>query len=145
MSGQNSNAQVIAQINSSTLGTSDLRISDMISESAGSSATVTVSSTGATVTLLNAQRVHASITFDQASAGTSGSPSTVTLAGVGADSWSLTNDVLTLYKGGNVTDTVKVMPDPSGFGVYESPRGVVISSSAFSTPPSGLIPLPSHT
>jgi hypothetical protein len=72
-----------------------------------------------------------------------GAPSLVGLPGIPSDSWTFANNVLTLFSGGQVTDTVKVIPDPVGFGVFRANGGTVIGSAPVPVA-TGLIPLPGH-
>ena len=73
-----------------------------------------------------------------------GLPSLVGLVGVGADHWTFSSgtDTLTLLFGSQVTDTVKLVPNAVGFGVYGAasvgaglPGGVVISSPVLTMVP----------
>ena len=53
------------------------------------------------------------------------------------------NNTLTLFSGGQVTDTVKVVNDPVGFGVFRASGGTVVGSGATPVAPN-LVPLPGH-
>ena len=54
--------------------------------------------------------------------------SIVVLNGVTADHWTWANNVLTLYAGNQVTDTLKVIPGSTDWGVYATPYGVELTS-----------------
>jgi hypothetical protein len=80
-----------------------------------------------------------------------GLPSYVGLAGVGADHWTFSTgtNTLTLFAGSQVTDTLKLVPNAAGFGVYAAsavgpglPGGVLLTSPALTTVPSVAVLLP---
>lgn len=142
----------IAQINSSLLGipaTINIGAAGFLSIASPVGPGVTLnlpSNTGSLLAVLDPIHFQGTINFYvPGGAPPGGSPSQVQFTGVPADSWSLTNNTLTLYAHGQPTDTVKVIPDPVGFGVYATPNGAVISSSVVTTalPPS-VVPLPGH-
>jgi len=70
-----------------------------------------------------------------------GPTNTIDLLGVAADSYSYQDDMLSLYQGGQVVDTLRLQADPSQFQVTESARGVSISGLP-GTPPPGAVVLP---
>ncbi|MBV8614015.1 MAG: hypothetical protein JOY66_09630 [Acetobacteraceae bacterium] len=70
-----------------------------------------------------------------------GPTNTVDLLGVAADSYSYQDDMLSLYQGGQVVDTLRLQTDPSQFQVSESARGVSITGLP-GTPPPGAVVLP---
>jgi hypothetical protein len=80
-----------------------------------------------------------------------GLPSLVGLVGVGADHWAFSTgtNTLTLFSGSQVTDTLKLVPNAAGFGVYAAapvgpglPGGVVLASAALTTVPPVAMMLP---
>jgi hypothetical protein len=70
-----------------------------------------------------------------------GPTNTIDLLGVAADSYSYQDDMLSLYQGGQVVDTLRLHADSSQFQVTESARGVSVSGLPGS-PPSGAVVLP---
>ena len=115
------------------------------------------SNTDSQVALTNPAQFQGTINFAGSVPGVvaNGPPSRVGLIGVGADHWafSTTNNVLTLFAGAQVTDTLKLTPSAAGFSVYAAPAtvggglpgGVVISSSPLTGVPPGVMALPGAT
>ena len=112
------------------------------------------SNTDSQVALTNPAQFHGTINFAGSVPGVvaNGPPSYVGLIGVGADHWafSTTNNVLTLFAGAQVTDTLSLIPSAAGFAVYAAPAsvggglpgGVVVSSSPVAAVPPGIVMLP---
>jgi hypothetical protein len=113
------------------------------------------SNTDSQLALLDPLHFQGTIDFNGSIPGVvpNGPPSLVGLIGVGADHWafSTSTNTLTLLAGGQVTDTLKLVPGAAGFGVYAAPAtvgaglpgGVVVTSSALSgAPPLGAVALP---
>lgn len=102
------------------------------------------SNTGTMLALLDPVHFQGTINFYvPGGAPPGGLPSQVQLTGVPADSWAFANNTLTLFAGGKPTDTVKMVPDPVGFGVYATPNGAVVSSSpVIAALPPSVVPLP---
>jgi hypothetical protein len=78
-----------------------------------------------------------------------GGPSnTVDLVGItNADSYSYHNDMLSLFHGGQVVDTLRFAAGGNAFQVTENAAGVQISGSAYGSgnpPPAGTTILPAH-
>ena len=111
------------------------------------------SNTDSQVALTNPAQFHGTINFAGSVPGVvaNGPPSFVGLIGVGADHWafSTTNNVLTLFAGAQVTDTLSLIPSAAGFAVYAAPAtvggglpgGVVVSSSPVPAVPPGIVML----
>jgi hypothetical protein len=127
-------------INSQTLGTGTVSLPFMdnveIDSPVGPGVTVSVpTNTGDALILRDPLHFQGTIDFRAGSAGANhanGVSSLVGLAGVTADHWTWANNVLTLFKGNQVTDTLKVIPDPTGWAVYAGPGGVELSSPGLS-------------
>ena len=113
------------------------------------------SNTDSQVALTNPAQFQGTIDFAGSVPGVvaNGPPSLVGLIGVGADHWafSTTNNTLTLFAGGQVTDTLRLAPSAAGFWVYAAPAtvggglpgGTVITSPALvGAPPLGAVALP---
>ena len=111
------------------------------------------SNTDSQVALTNPAQFQGTINFAGSVPGVvaNGPPSFVGLIGVGADHWafSTTNNVLTLFAGAQVTDTLSLIPSAAGFAVYAAPAtvggglpgGVVVSSSPVPVVPPGFVML----
>jgi hypothetical protein len=138
----------LANINAQTLGTASITIGFMILESVnqpvGPGVTLSIPSYSGSVLLLQ-DPVHfqGTIDFSSPAGAPNGAPSYVGLLGIPADSWSYANNTLTLFSGGQVTDTVKIINSPVGFGVFRASGGTVIGSGATPVAPD-LVPLPTH-
>jgi hypothetical protein len=138
----------LAQINALSLGNAKINIGFMTVQNVegpvGPGVTLNIASnTGSILLLQDPLHFQGTIDFIRPAGVPNGSPSYVGLAGIPADSWSYANNTLTLFAGGNVTDTVKLVNDPVGFGVFRANGGTVVGSAA--TPvASSLIPLPAH-
>ena len=147
-SATNAVNSALANINVQTLGTASITIGFMTLESVnqpvGPGVTLSIPSYSGSVLLLQ-DPVHfqGTIDFTRAAGAPSGSPSYVGLLGIPADSWSYANNALTLFSGGQVTDTIKIVNDPVGFGVFRASGGTVIGSGATPVAPN-LVPLPAH-
>ena len=112
------------------------------------------SNTDSQAVLTNPAQFHGTINFAGSVPGVvaNGPPSLVGLIGVGADHWSFstTNNVLTLFTGAQVTDTLRLIPSAAGFWVYAAPAsvgtglpgGVVVASSPVAAVPPGVVALP---
>ena len=112
------------------------------------------SNTDSQVALTDPAQFHGTINFAGSVPGVvaNGPPSRVGLIGVGADHWSFstTNNVLTLFAGAQVTDTLSLVPSAAGFWVYAAPAsvggglpgGVVVASSPVAAVPPGVMALP---
>src|SRR4051794_8764134 len=121
-------------INSQMLGIGTISLSFMdnveIDSPVGPGVTVSVpTNTGNSLALVDPLHFQGTIDFRSVpGSNPNGVSSLVGLAGVTADHWTLANNVLTLYAGDQVTDTLKVIPDPTGLAVYATPYGVELSS-----------------
>ena len=139
----------LADITAQSLGIAKINIGFMTLENVGGpvgpGVTLSIASnTGSLLLLQDPVHFQGTIDFIRPAGAPNGSPSYVGLPGIPADSWSYANNTLTLFAGGNVTDTVKLVNDPVGFGVFRDNGGTVIGSAA--TPvASSLTPLPAHT
>jgi len=108
------------------------------------------SNTDSQVAVTNPAQFHGTVDFAGSVPGVvaNGPPSSVTLIGVGADHWSFstTNNVLTLFAGAQVTDTLSLVPSAAGFAVYVAPTAVAhpvaITSSPLAAVPPGVVMLP---
>lgn len=146
----NAVSDTLARINAQSLGTATITIGFMTLENVngpvGPGVTLNIpSNTGSLLLIDDPSHFQGKIDFLTRPAGfpNTGPPSYVGLPGIPADSWSYANNTLTLFAGGKVTDTVKVVRDPVGFGVFRDNGGTVIGSAP--TPvASGLVPLPLH-
>ncbi|MFL5257019.1 MAG: hypothetical protein ACJ8AI_29845 [Rhodopila sp.] len=138
----------LADINALSLGNAKINVGFMTVQSVdvpvGPGATLNIASnTGSVLLLQDPLHFQGTIDFIRPAGVPNGSPSYVGLSGIPADSWSYANNTLTLFAGGQVTDTVKVINDPIGFGVFRANGGTVVGSAA--TPvASSLTPLPVH-
>ena len=139
----------LAQITAQSLGTATIKLGFMTLENVGGpvgpGVTLSIpSNTGSMLLLQDPLHFQGTIDFTHpAGVPSNGSPSYVGFVGIPADSWSYANNTLTLFAGGKVTDTVKLVNDPVGFGVFRDNGGTVVGSAA--TPvASSLIPLPAH-
>lgn len=138
----------LAQITEQSLGIATIKIGFMTLENVGGpvgpGVTLSLpSNTGSMLLLQDPLHFQGTIDFTHPAGAPNGSPSYIGFLGIPADSWSFANNTLTLFAGGKVTDTVKLVNDPVGFGVFRDNGGTVVGSAA--TPvASGLIPLPAH-
>ncbi len=73
---------------------------------------------------------------------TGGPTNAIDLLGIAADSYSYKNDLLSLYKGGKVVDTLKLAAGASQFQVTENTAGVSIGGLPAAPPPAGTVVLP---
>jgi hypothetical protein len=138
----------LAQITDQSLGNATIKIGFMTLESVGGpvgpGVTLSIpSNTGSLLLLQDPSHFQGTIDFTHPAGAPNGSPSYVGFAGVPADSWSYANNTLTLFAGGKVTDTVKLVSDPVGFGVFKASGGTVVGS-ALTPVASSLIQLPFH-
>ena len=138
----------LANINAQSLGTATITIGFMTLESVagpvGPGVTLSIpSNTGSILLLQDPLHFQGTIDFTRPAGAPNGSPSYIGLPGIPADSWSYANNTLTLFSGGNVTDTVKLVNDPISFGVFRGNGGTVIGSAA-NPVANDLIPLPTH-
>ncbi len=104
------------------------------------SAGQTVNSGGEdTITIAQPEQFRALVNF-------AGGPSnTVHLAGItDADSYSYKNDILSLFHGAQVVDTLRFAAGANPFQVNEGSTGVYIGSTGEPPPVSGTIVLPQH-
>ena len=145
----NSVNSALAEITAQSLGTAKINVGFMTLENVGGSVGPGVtldipSNTGSVLLLQDPLHFQGTIDFTHpAGVPNNGSPSYIGFVGIPADSWSYANNILTLFAGGKVTDTVKVVNDPVGFGVFKASGGTVVGSAP--TPvASSLIPLPLH-
>ena len=140
----------LAQITAANLGTATINVGfstfETVNGPVAPGVTIDIpSNTSSILSLLDPVHFQGTIDFYTNPSGVpkAGAPSLVGLPGIPADSWSFANNTLTLFSGGQITDTLKVIPDPVGFGVFRANGGTVIGSAP--TPiASGLIPLPVH-
>jgi hypothetical protein len=138
----------LANINAQSLGTASINIGFMtlqdINGAVSPGTTLSIPSyTGSYLGLEDPLHFQGTIDFTRPAGAPTGSPSYVGLLGISADSWSYANNTLTLFSGGQVTDTIKVVNDPVGFGVFRASGGTVIGSGATPVAPD-LVPLPAH-
>ena len=138
----------LANINAQSLGTAKITIGFMTDESVGGpvgpGTTLSIpSNTGSLLLLQDPLHFQGTIDFTRPAGAPNGSPSYIGLPGIPADSWSYANNTLTLFAGGQVTDTVKLVNDPLSFAVFKGNGGTVIGSAATPVAPS-LILLPVH-
>jgi hypothetical protein len=125
----------LAQINALSLGNAKINVGFMTLQNVegpvGPGATLNIASnTGSVLLLQDPLHFQGTIDFTRPAGAPNGSPSYVGLSGIPADSWSYANNALTLFAGGNVTDTVKLVNDPVGFGVFRANGGTVVGSAA---------------
>jgi hypothetical protein len=144
----NAVSSALADINIQSLGTASITIGFMTLESVnqpvGPGVTLSIPSyTGSSLLLLDPLHFQGTIDFTRPAGAPNGAPSYIGLAGIPADSWSYANNTLTLFSGGQVTDTVKIVNDPVGFGVFRAMGGTVVGSGATPVAPD-LVPLPAH-
>jgi hypothetical protein len=144
----NAVTSALADINAQSLGTASITIGFMSLESVnqpvGPGVTLSIPSyTGSALLLLDPLHFQGTIDFTRPAGAPTGPPSYVGLVGIPADSWSYANNTLTLFSGGQVTDAVKVVNDPVGFGVFRAMGGTVVGSGATPVAPD-LVPLPAH-
>ncbi len=72
-----------------------------------------------------------------------GPTNTIDLLGITtADSYSYRNDILSLYQGGKVVDTLRMAAGASQFQVTETTRGVSVGGLPGAPPPAGTLVLP---
>jgi hypothetical protein len=138
----------LANINAQSLGTATINIGFMTLQNVGGpvgpGVTLSIpSNTGSMLLLQDPLHFQGTIDFTRPAGAPNGSPSYVGLDGISADSWSYANNTVTLFSGGNVTDTVKIVNDQISFGVFRGNGGTVIGSAAAPVA-SSLIPLPAH-
>jgi hypothetical protein len=139
----------LANINAQSLGTATITMGFMtlenVNQPVGPGVTLSIpSNTGSALLLDDPLHFQGTIDFTRPAGSPTGSPSYVGLLGIPADSWSYANNTLTLFSGGQVTDTVKIVNDPVGFGVFRAMGGTVVGSAATPVAPD-LVPLPVHT
>lgn len=144
----NAVTSALADINAQSLGTGSITIGFMTVESVnqpvGPGVTLSIPSyTGSLLLLDDPLHFQGTIDFTRPAGAPNGSPSYVGLPGIPADSWSYANNTLTLFSGGQVTDTVKIINDQVGFGVFRANGGTVVGSGATPVAPD-LVPLPGH-
>jgi hypothetical protein len=145
----NAVTSALANINAQSLGTATINIGFMtlqdINGPVGPGVTLSIPSySGSFIGLEDPLHFQGTIDFTRPAGAPNGAPSYVGLLGIPADSWSYANNTLTLFSGGQVTDTVKIVNDPVGFGVFGASGGTVIGSGATPVAPD-LVPLPVHT
>jgi hypothetical protein len=138
----------LANINTQSLGTATITMGFMtvedVEQPVGPGVTISIPSyTGSILVLDDPLHFQGTIDFTRPSGAPNDAPSYVGLVGIPADSWSYANNTLTLFSGGQVTDTVKIVNDPVGFGVFRAMGGTVIGSGATPVAPD-LVPLPTH-
>ncbi len=140
----------LAQITAQNLGTATINVGFMTLENVagpvGPGVTLNIpSNTGSILSLMDPVHFQGTIGFYTRPAGVPNTapPSIVALPGIPADSWAFANNSLTLFSGGQVTDTLKIVPDPVGFGVFRANGGTVVSSAP-NPVPTGTVPLPLH-
>ena len=138
----------LADITAQSIGTATVKVGFMtlqdVEGPVGPGVTLSIpSNTGSVLLLQDPSHFQGTIDFTRPAGAPNGFPSYIALPGIPADSWSYANNTLTLFSGGNVTDTVKLVDDPVGFLVFRNYGGTVIGSAA--TPvASELTPLPVH-
>jgi hypothetical protein len=138
----------LANINAQSLGTASITIgfmtSEIVSGPVGPGVTLNIPSyTDSLLLLQDPLHFQGTIDFTPPAGSPNGGPSYVGLPGIAADSWTYGNNALTLFAGGQVTDTVKVVGGPIGFGVFRANGGTIIGSGATPVAPD-LVPLPGH-
>ena len=138
----------LADINAQSLGTASITIGFMtvqsVNQPVGPGVTLGLPSyTGSVLFLDDPLHFQGTIDLTRPAGAPNGSPSYIGLPGIAADSWSYANNTLTLFSGGQVTDTVKLVNDPVGFGVFRGMGGTVVGSGATPVAPN-LVPLPAH-
>ena len=136
----------LANINTQSLGTATITMGFMtvqdVEGPVGPGVTISIPSyTGSILALDDPLHFQGTIDFTRPAGAPTGGPSYVGLVGIPADSWSYANNTLTLFSGGQVTDTVKIVNDPVGFGVFRAMGGTVIGSGPTPVAPD-LVPLP---
>jgi hypothetical protein len=138
----------LANINVQSLGTATITLGFMtlenVNQPVGPGVTLSIPSyTGSILALDDPLHFQGTIDFTFPAGAPAGGPSYVGLLGIPADSWSYANNTLTLFSGGQVTDTVKIVNSPVGFGVFRAMGGTVIGSGPTPVAPD-LVPLPGH-
>ena len=138
----------LADINAQSLGTATVTIGFMtlqsVNQPVGPGVTLSIPSyTGSLLVLDDPLHFQGTIDLTRPAGAPNGSPSYIGLPGIPADSYSYANNTLTLFAGGQVTDTVKLVNDPVGFGVFRGNGGTVVGSGATPVAPN-LVPLPVH-
>jgi hypothetical protein len=147
-SATNAVNSALADINAQSLGTTTINIGFMalvdVNQPVGPGVTISVPSyTGSMLLLQDPLHFQGTIDFTRPAGAPNGLPSYIGLPGIAADSWTYGNNTLTLFSGGQVTDTVKIVNDQVGFAVFRAMGGTVVGSGP--TPvASDLVPLPFH-